>query len=152
MGWMGGRYPTSQSPFPNQSTWPPGQPEHNFGFKNISRNTSDTLSNWPPSVPITFLGWEVGSIILTGAGLTNSTPPANPCRRAFIDHQGPSTPRSSWDPATTLFAVRGAEAFYDLHDNGHNVVNGTDGTNVWMPGTKGNQAYLIRRPNVSPNE
>ena len=109
VAWMGGRYPTSHSPLPGGGTapngsWAPGQPEHNFGFRNISHSTAYTLAHWPAAVPIYFLGWEVGYDIWTGGGLTNHTAEDNPCRRAYIDHQGPSKPRESWDPATTLFA------------------------------------------------
>ena len=86
-------------------------------------------------MPITFLGWEVGKGIMTGGGMTNSTPVRNPCRRAFIDHQGPGKSRASWDPATTLFAIRGnAEKMYTLHASGTNSVNTTDGTNAWHGG------------------
>ena len=50
---MGGRYPTSQSPYPGAATWPSGQPEHNFGFHNVSWSTNATLARWPAeTVPI----------------------------------------------------------------------------------------------------
>jgi hypothetical protein len=84
IAWMGGRYPTSQSINPGSPTWKPGVPEHNFGFHNIGSSTNFTLSRWPSSVPITFLGFEVGNIVLTGGIMTNSTPANNPCRRAYI--------------------------------------------------------------------
>jgi hypothetical protein len=84
---------------------------------------------------VTFLGWEVGNRIMTGGSMTNNTPETNPCRRAYIDHQGPGRDRQSWDPATTLFAVRGnSEAFYTLHASGANRVSESDGTNVWHDG------------------
>lgn len=140
------RYPTSQSPYPGGPTWPAGQPEHNFGFRNISNTTVDTLRLWPSSVPIWFNGWETSFNVWTGGGLTHSTPESNPCRRAYIDHQGPSNPRESWDPSTTLFAVRGnSQGHYRVHRGGHNRVNKTDGTNVWMDakGKATNQAYLV---------
>ena len=106
-------------------------------------------------MPITFNGWETSFNVLTGGGLTDKTPKGNPCRRAFIDHQGPSTPRESWDPTTTLFAVRGnsgasggggdSKHFYKVHRGGYNRVNKTDGTNLWVDGGGAvtNEAYLI---------
>ena len=47
--------------------------------------------------------------------------------------------RASWDPATTLFAIRGnSDALYTLHASGTNVINATYGTNVWRDnGTHG---------------
>jgi hypothetical protein len=129
-----------------------------------------SVDNWPRSVPIVFLGWEVGNRIQTGAVrssapiftfkkdhftrtgsgqtfgnphekdrfleyaggvMTKGTPAANPCRQAYIDHSGAGNDRSSWDPATTLFAVRGAGDFYTLHSTGHNLVNATSGANAW---------------------
>ncbi len=72
--------------------------------------------------------WEVGARIHTGGIMTNNTPVTNPCRQAYIDHQGPSIDRQSWDPATTLFAVRGAEDFY-TQQGGHNVIS-QDGNNL----------------------
>ena len=82
--------------------------------------------------------------------MTNSTPATNPCRRAFIDHQGPGKSRQSWDPATTLFAIRGnSEALYTLHASGTNSVNATDGTNAWhdsagwASSSAPQQAYLV---------
>ena len=74
--------------------------------------------------------------------MTNSTPVTNPCRQAYIDHDGPSADRQSWDPATTLFVVRGAEDFYTLQ-GGHNVIS-QDGNNEWVNGSNHNRAYLIQ--------
>ena len=47
IAWMGGRYPSSQSPYPGGPTWPAHFPEHNFGFRNISNVTADALALWP---------------------------------------------------------------------------------------------------------
>jgi hypothetical protein len=120
-----------------------GFPEHNFGFRNISNSTVDTLQLWPDSVPITFVGWELAFDTWTGGQLTADTPTTNPCRRAYVDHQGPNTARESWDPVTTLVAVRGVEQHYIVHRGGHNRVNRTDGTNVWVAGAITNQGYLV---------
>ena len=85
--------------------------------------------------------------------MTDKTPATNPCRRAYIDHQGPSQPRESWDLTTTLFAVRGnSDQFYTVHRGGHNLVNASDGTNKWVDerGPPSNEAYLIPKvPNTT---
>ena len=44
---------------------------------------------------------------------------------------------------TTMFAVRGAESFYSLHDTGHNTINRSSGSNAWAAGQNGSQAYLV---------
>jgi hypothetical protein len=50
------------------------------------------------------------------------------------------------DPATTLFAVRGAGDFYSLHSSGHNLVNATTGANEWTEEGQGwHQSYLIQK-------
>ena len=54
-------------------------------------------------------------------------------------------PRQSWDPATTLFAVRGAGAFWDEHTTGFNVVQ-PNGANAWLEdGRPHNRSYLVLR-------
>eukprot|EP00035_Acanthoeca_spectabilis_P032234 m.17874 g.17874 ORF g.17874 m.17874 type:complete len:315 (+) comp5231_c0_seq2:88-1032(+) len=136
IAWMGGRYPASTPGEPS--------PEHNFGYHDIGSSTAFTVENWPSSVPIVFLGWEVGAPIVTGGSMTNHTPLSNPCRAAYIDHSGAGNDRSSWDPATTLFAVRGAEAFYSEHSTGRNKVSSPDGNNQWVEtGVSQNQSYLV---------
>ena len=75
--------------------------------------------------------------------MTRNTPANDPCRQAYIDHSGAGNDRSSWDPATTLFAVRGASKFYTLHSSGHNTIS-DDGNNKWVDdGRKVNQSYLV---------
>lgn len=88
IAWMGGAYPASVKPNPN--------PEHNFGFHGIGPSTAFSVDNWPRTVPIVFLGWEVGNKIQTGGVMTKGTPTGNPCRQAYIDHSGAGNDRSSW--------------------------------------------------------
>jgi inosine-uridine nucleoside N-ribohydrolase len=156
LAWMGGRYPSS-APDPEQPHFP--SPEHNFGFhcggatprcNNVSSDpiapsTAFVVEHWPASVPIVFLGWEIGHPILTGAVMTNGTAANNPCRQAYIDHGNGLVGRSSWDPATTLFAVRGAGTFYTLVA-GRNVVDPGTGNNAWHADAQGRaQSYLVQR-------
>eukprot|EP01043_Picozoa_sp_COSAG02_P003161 COSAG02_NODE_75_length_41389_cov_106.665762_35_plen_326_part_00 len=94
IAWMGGAYPASVKPNPN--------PEHNFGYHQIGPSTAFSVNNWPRSVPIVFLGWEVGNKIQTGGVMTKGTPPNNPCRQAYIDHSGAGNDRSSWVSSNRL--------------------------------------------------
>ena len=51
IAWMGGRYPSSQTSAPGEPTWPPGFPEHNFGFRNISNVRRWHLCGWIERIP-----------------------------------------------------------------------------------------------------
>jgi hypothetical protein len=66
---------------------------------------------------------------------------------AMITYEhGPDRSRFSWDPLTTLVAVRGARAVHTAecsNCDGVNVINATDGTNAWKDGSKSNQTYLV---------
>ena len=87
LAWMGGRYPASSPGTPS--------PEHNFGYHGIGNSTKYTFDNWPGSVPIVFLGWEVGSKIGSGGCMTKDTPVTNPCRQA-CKLKDPPYPVVSW--------------------------------------------------------
>eukprot|EP01048_Picozoa_sp_COSAG05_P003680 COSAG05_NODE_176_length_14928_cov_75.109717_12_plen_89_part_00 len=62
---------------------------------------------------------------------------------AIIKYEhGPNRPRNSWDPLTTLVAVRGAAAAStrECSDcDGRNLVDPHTGDNRWVPGPKANQ-------------
>jgi hypothetical protein len=68
----------------------------------------------------------------------------------FATHfSGANNDRWSWDPATTLYAARGASGFYTEHSTGHNDV-GYDGNNRWIEtGASVNQSYLVLKSNAS---
>ena len=110
--------------------------------------TYDWISHWPSSVPIMFSGFEMGVQIMTGLPLAEGCVPAsNPCRAAFEDYSAwdkNCPPRMSWDPATTLWAVRGVGTYWDAHSTGHNFVNSSTAENHWVDdGQVHNQSYLI---------
>ena len=101
----------------------------------------------PSSVPTFFLGNEVGGSVLSGAALTYCATESNPCRQAYINYLGgPNRARSSWDPLTTLAAVRGPEAVH-MGTAGHGGTNHVDshGANHWVPGETSGQYYLTIR-------
>ena len=104
------------------------------------------VANMPPEVNITYSGFEVGIRVLTGGALSKCSPASNPCRQAFIDYEGgEGKSRFSWDPLTTLVAVRGPEAAAcsDCNSSGANSVDAATGQNTWVPGKASNQTYLL---------
>lgn len=91
-----------------------------FGLHNhyvASAASSYVAANWPPSSKIIWSGVEVGLRVQSGgAGFQQACPAVanpkfNPCAAAVINYEhGANKSRFSWDPLTTLVAVRGAAA------------------------------------------
>lgn len=103
-------------------------------------------SNWPPSVKIIFSGFEVGVEVYTGGPLKDCQPSTSPVRQSFADAMGPGNSRCSWDPLTTVVAVRGAESMGTsecTNCDGKNQVDGSSGQNQWIDGPFVNQTYLV---------
>jgi inosine-uridine nucleoside N-ribohydrolase len=80
---MGGRQEYYQAQYP---------PEWNFAacgtgcgdYDAVPAITHATLELWPPSVPITYIGFEAGEQVRTGLGvLQRNAPAGSPCRRAY---------------------------------------------------------------------
>eukprot|EP01052_Picozoa_sp_SAG31_P022332 SAG31_NODE_1772_length_7306_cov_3.341335_11_plen_398_part_00 len=110
--------------------------------------------HWPTESKIIWSGSEVGSKVQSGgAGFQQRCPAVatarNPCAAAVINYEhGANKGRMSWDPLTTLVAVRGAAAAStrECTDcDGHNVVDPRTGKNTWVRGRKTNQTYLVLR-------
>jgi len=159
---MGGNYPNSSQLF--------GPVEHEWNFgggcnwtapvcPTTANATTYFLSHWPASVPLVFLGFEVGVHILTGQPLTApgttcaavaAEQPPNPCAAAFNDYSGWDAEfwpqRPSWDPAAVLVAVRGAGPYFEEQAGGHNTADPVDGSNAWVADAPasgpGAQSYL----------
>ena len=125
---MGGKYPSSDG----QTT------EWNFGGGGnatvAAGSASSALQNIPHGIRVVFSGFEVGENIYTGAKLSTCAPVHSPCRQAYVDLQGVNTGRESWDPLTTLVAVRGINAsqYTQQGRGGLNVVNASTGANRWQ--------------------
>lgn len=141
---MGGKYPESN-----------GQPECNFcgcahadeaSAATAAAATAYVTSHMPPEVKIIFSGFEVGVDVKSGGRLTSCAPESNPCRAAMISYMGPNKGRCSWDPLTTLVAVRGAanvSCSECTNCDGVNSVDGKTGNNEWVSGPTSNQTYLL---------
>jgi hypothetical protein len=153
---MGGHYPRS---FPvgahHAAEWNFGggcvkPPQFLGGCPWSSAASAYVTQHWPGEVPMVFSGYELGVQIHTGTRLLNgrdcpASVEANPCKAAFADFSAVTkrTWRESWDSVTSLFAVRGLQDF-EIAQSGHNVVNATDGSDVWsMNATGVRQSYLI---------
>jgi inosine-uridine nucleoside N-ribohydrolase len=126
---MGGAYPAGK--------------EYNFQFAGTGPTTKAVIAAWPDRVPMTFVGYELGELVVTGKGYANT--PDSPMRRAYqlaydSIHQG----RPSWDQVAVFHAVRG------LHHDGHTwfrAIHGQngiadDGSNVWTTDPASPHAYL----------
>merc|ERR1712194_786777 len=106
-----------------------------------STATAFVFSHMPPEVKIIFSGFNIGVKVNSGGRLSSCAPANNPCRKAYIDIDW----RDSWDPLTTLVAVRGAAAAFTYectNCSGHNQVDSQTGDNTWIAGRAVNQTYL----------
>ena len=124
--------------------------------------SSYVAANTPPSVRVIYLGYSAGDSVRTGAVMeTAAACPAatadNPCRHALEDFHQQSHSlgwgwgvggRSSYDPLTTLFAVRGLSVEgmgLSECDNcdGTNSIDPANGRNQWVAGPPSNQSYVV---------
>ena len=111
---MGGRYPQGLDPGVYGNLKP--DPE----------SAVVAVRHWPR--PLVFSG--VGGSIMTGSSLAQ-TPAENPVRRAYEIYLGSlEKERPSWDQSALLYAVRGAEPFWEEIRQGYNRIF-DNGTNQW---------------------
>lgn len=92
--------------------------------------------------PITFLGWEVGSQVITGDNLDES----DFLYDALADWHGHSSGRESWDPMLAYLALTGDEelAGYDTV-KAKITVNPENGDNYFEPDKSSNRQYVIKK-------
>ena len=92
-------------------------------------------------------GFEVGVAVQSGSSLSSCAPRTNPCRVALENFEGgPNKSRFSWDPLTTLAAVRGIEGAHCSKCtgcNGRNEINATTGLNTWVTDPSSLQTYIV---------
>lgn len=142
---MGGKYPSSgPRPYCNFNLAPGEGPQSDR--KAAAAAAGYVAANMPPQVQTIWVGIEVGIQVESGARLTSCAPASNPCRQAYIDYGGPDKDRFSWDPLTTLLAVRGVEAVGSAvctGCDGVNAVDGDTGSNNWVGGAATNQSYIV---------
>jgi hypothetical protein len=135
---MGGAYPSGV--------------ENNFDRSTSTKAAANNLvTNWPAPTGwttaeepcITFLGFEVGSPVVSG-GNQVPTPTSDPMYAAYVAH-GSATGRSSWDPMTALLAAIG-----DPAAAGYTTVRGTNvhtlasGANTFTASATGPHEYVVK--------
>ncbi|CAN9451577.1 unnamed protein product [Alternaria alternata] len=114
---MGGGYPSGH--------------EYNFWGDN-PLTTAHVVNNWPRTVPVTFLGTEVGDNVLSGAKLTTEGTKGDLVTAAYGWYVGYNTTRMSWDPLTVMYAVTGLGSLFEYGNTaGYNHVF-PNGSNVWV--------------------
>ena len=142
---MGGKYPAS-GPYPECNLCGCAHADK-ASSATASRASSFVSQNWPENVPILYSGFDVGLGVQSGAKLSTCANKSNPARAAFINYEGgKNKSRFSWDPLTTLIAVRGVTAgnCSIACNTGKNNVDSETGENTWVDqgGSDGNQSYL----------
>ena len=117
-----------------------GGREFNIAWTPLTREASYYIFENCPC-PITFLGWEVGHSVITGAKLSHE----DYLWQAMADH-GFKEGRSSWDPMLILLAVTG-----DEEKAGYDVVTGKasleidTGKNHFEVNPSGNHKYVVKK-------
>ncbi len=115
-----------------------GGEEYNLCKYQFARDASHTfVSNCP--CPITFLGWEVGSKLITG----NLLPKDDFLYLTLVDH-GSGNGRESWDPMLAVLALTN-----DNEKAGYKTVKGTatvdeNGKNYFEENENGKDEYVIK--------
>ena len=115
----------------------PDGKEYNLSAYPMCSEAGDYLCRNCPA-PITFVGFEVGTDVITGGNV----PEDDPLRRAFIAH-GSANGRCSWDPLTVLTAILQDEtaAGYGV-TQGFASVDPLTGKNNFVPDKNGPHRYV----------
>ena len=127
---MGGNYPPAANP--KEAEW---------NFKQDPAAAALICSTWP--TPVRFNG-EGGSTC-SGQRVTYEMPEHNPLTMAYRHYPGVgfAGDRLSWDPITSLVAVRGGAPWYKSVSGGVNVTDPTTGINTWQAGPDRGHSYLV---------
>ena len=137
---MGGTYP----PFANKKESGNGTSQQDPAAAAL------VCSQWP--TPVLFNG-EGGSTC-SGRRVTYEMPEHNPLTMAYRHYTGVgfAGDRLSWDPVSSLVAVRGAEPWYKVVSGGVNVTDVATGINIWRAGKNRGHSYLVLQARKSEIE
>jgi len=104
-----------------------------------------------------FSGIEIGKDLMTGAGLSDATPPSNPVRIAYEHwdehfwpiwdpkyHPGRIKPHSTYDQTAVLYGIRGLADYWNASEPG-TVTISNDGAARWTAAPNGTRRYLIEK-------
>ncbi|GAB3272156.1 nucleoside hydrolase [Larkinella harenae] len=112
---MGGQFPQGK--------------EANF-YRPDPASTVFCLTHW--TLPVTFAGWEVGNMLVTGGeSFKARCSPSSPVYQAYQQYNA-FKGRASWDQVAVLEAVEGTKPYFGVESNGHCTVT-PDGHNEWKP-------------------
>ena len=119
-----------------------GERENNFARNERSRIAGEEFCRLC-SVPVTFLGWEVGYDVISGSRLDER----DHLHLALCDH-GSGSGRSSWDPMTVHMALIGDEKAAGYRTiRGKATVDAVSGQNYFAHAADGQHAYVIKVQN-----
>jgi hypothetical protein len=126
---MGGAYPAGG--------------EHNFQFGGTGPTTKAAIAAWPGTIPMTFVGYELGLPVVTGKGFADT--PDSPMRRAYqLAYDSIRQGRPSWDQVAVFHAVRGpchgGHTWFRAVRGQNRIAD--DGSNVWVANPGGPHACL----------
>lgn len=104
----------------------------------ITNSAAILCDQWP--TPVTFLGFEVGYTVISGADI----PADDILKQAMIDH-GSANGRCSWDPMTVMLAAAGSPAAAGYREvRGKASCNPVTGANTFAPDEHGPHRYVIK--------
>lgn len=117
-----------------------GEKEYNFAFNAQTRLAGKEFCELCP-VPVTFLGWEVGTRVISGSHLEHD----DFLYRVLADH-GSENGRDSWDPMLVLLALTGDEdkAGYETV-TGVASVDAESGANHFGQNEGGTHKFVIKK-------
>lgn len=126
----------------------PDGKEANFSRPDPA-STVYCLANWTKEV--VFCGWEIGQqVVAGGVSLQNALTPPHPLYRAYELYNN-FAGRASWDQVTAFLLTPQSARYFEM-DNAGTCRLEPDGSNRWVPGTKGRQSIVRFKLGVSMQE
>ena len=130
---MGGQYPSGS--------------EHNFNVTaKAQAGAYYVVTNWPTSIPLTFLGFEVGNTVKDYTTMPGRIPITDPLWQAYVTYPGySSSGHGSWDEMLMMLAAIGDETAAGYTTvTGTNAVNSGTGANTFTAGAGGPHKYVVK--------
>lgn len=135
----------------------PARDDLKLGNNNFTVNKASShyaITHWPASVPITFVGREIGSVpsgLKAGARLAE-LPRDHIVRAAYESYFGGAPKdRHVADQTAVLYAVRGARDYWDMESNGYMDL-APDNTFTWRYDQNRHRYLLKRLVDGQPND
>jgi len=131
--------------------WPESQGRVEWNILCDVPSARVVCENWPTE--LVFCSSEIGIPIITCGKIQTEGNPHNPVRTCFeIWHrQDGKIGRSSWDPATILYAVRPNAEYWELSERGRFTIDGKGLTALEVQ-PKGKHCFLIEKRPVQEME